>query len=193
TESTPIEIEPKELQTPSRGRRQVNTHTTSSAYGDDGFALVTQEVYFPIRRVFGVVGQLAGTDFTRWYVEDAVGAVSRLLSTIPGHGGTQWGRPVRYVLGPIISGSEPVTSYALEVRDSAGNERIWTASDAPIPWEHFCGCKPGFIQCGSFPFDFCCANCAAINSGVNSAKSSLQSSTARIETLIQQIERYSLR
>ena len=191
TQNTPIEIEPKELQTPSRGMQAVNTFTTHAAYGENGRPMVTQNIFLPIRRIYGQVGSFAGTAITNWYVEDATGATSQLLSTGIASANWQWGTPIRYVLGPIISGSEPVTSYALEVRDSAGNDRTWTSTTAPIPWEHFCGCKPGFLQCGSFPLDFCCADCAAINSGVNSAESSLQSSTAKIETLIQQIERYS--
>ena len=87
TQHTPIEIEPKELETPTRGRRSVNTHTTSPNYGEEGLWLVTQEIYLPIRHVFGIVGQLSGADRTRWYVEDAVGAVSQLLSTVPGNKG----------------------------------------------------------------------------------------------------------
>ncbi|MEM1425125.1 MAG: hypothetical protein AAGF75_01025 [Cyanobacteria bacterium P01_H01_bin.130] len=192
TLTPPIEIEPKELETPTRGRRSVNTHTTSPNYGDEGLWLVTLEIFLPIRRVFGQVGQLAGTDRTRWYVEDALGNVSQLLSTVPGNNGGQWGTPVRYSIGPLISGSDPVTSYALEVRDSGGNERIWTAPDAPIPWQHFCGCKPNELQCGAFPFDFCCLPCASLISSVNSIEGGIDGAIAQVDALIQKIEQHRL-
>ena len=193
TQNTPIEIEPKELQTPSLGRRAVNTFTTNAAYGESGFAMVTQLVNLPIRRIFGVVGEFLNSPITRWYTEDALGEVDLILSTVVAGAHRQHGTPVDYRIGPIVEGVEPVTAWSLEVRDSAGQERSWLSYEAPIPWEHFCGCKPGFIQCGSFPLNFCCADCAAINSGLNSAESSIQSSIARVDTLLQQIERYSVR
>lgn len=188
SENPPIEVEPAELVTPTWGARAVGAYSTHN-YGPYGRNMVTQNVWLPIQRIYPAPSTWSGRPVTSWIVVDALGTHSYLVSPQAGAATWQWGSPIRTEIRALISGIEPQMRYGLTISDAAGQERSWTSDTAPLPWEHWCGCKPGFHQCGDFPFHFCCLNCAAINGALGSAESQVEGVEAKVNTLIQTLNR----